>query len=83
MTSTEKPEVQEVHNILKNRQRTTKPRPYATSIENVVTSGRVVSEICVWTDRQTDRQTDTLITILIATITRDTIYDIRYTIKNV
>jgi len=38
-------------------QKTAKPRSQATDAENLVKFRRVVTEICMLTDRQTDRQT--------------------------
>jgi len=47
MTSSTKPEV---HSISQRRQRRIEPRPQATSTNNLVKFGRVVFELCVWTD---------------------------------
>ena len=55
-----------VHNVFHCRRRRTELRPQVTLTEKLVKFGRVVYEVCKWTDKQTDTQarTYTLITIL-------------------
>jgi len=46
--------------VMHCRQRRTEPQPQLTRTEIFIKFGRVVFEICEWTDRQTDRQTCSL-----------------------
>ena len=54
VTSPIKPEV---HNVAQRRWRTTEPRPQRICVQNFVTIGPAVSEMCSRTDKHTDRQT--------------------------
>ena len=51
--------------VMHCRQRRTEPQPQLTRTEIFIKFGRVVFEICEWTDRQTDRQTDMFITVFL------------------